>query len=239
MTVSISVITATYNAARDLPRLVESLQSQTDKKFEWVVADGASNDGTLELLDSINDIDIVVDSQPDFGIYDALNRAIKLSKGNYYLVLGADDILYPDAIALFKESIIHKQVDMVTANVVVNGSVCGVRRPWPWLYGPFSYVSCHAVGTLINKQLHDRYGMYSPKFPIAADQLFLLRAVDGGANIAKANFEAGEFATDGMSGNDVLGTLAEGVRVQILTGRNRLFQLLIFFFRVIKNYRKL
>jgi len=86
---SFTVITATYNAQNHLPMLIESLRKQSDKEFEWVVADGASDDGTLELLQSIDDLNIVISSQPDFGIYDALNRAIRDSSGKYYIVAGA------------------------------------------------------------------------------------------------------------------------------------------------------
>jgi len=92
-TPTISIITATYNAAAVLPRLVESLIAQTDQDFEWVVADGASTDGTLEILEQAKTRlkNVVVDSRPDFGIYDAMNRAIKLSKSSYYLIVGADN----------------------------------------------------------------------------------------------------------------------------------------------------
>lgn len=69
----LSVITATYNAIEYLPSLIECLRKQEDQDFEWVVADGASTDGTLELLESITDLNIVITSQEDFGIYDALN----------------------------------------------------------------------------------------------------------------------------------------------------------------------
>ncbi|MEN9258541.1 MAG: glycosyltransferase [Gloeomargarita sp. SRBZ-1_bins_9] len=96
----LSVVTATYNAAHDLPRLIASLAAQTDQDFEWVVADGVSTDGTLELLEQARQKlqRVVVDSRPDFGIYDALNRAVKLASGEYYLVVGADDMLFPEAI---------------------------------------------------------------------------------------------------------------------------------------------
>ena len=235
----ISIITATYNAVEYLPRLVDSLRAQTDKNFEWIVADGNSTDGTKEILENITDLNLIVDSAPDFGIYDALNRAISRSNNDYYLVLGADDILYPDAVSSFRKLIKSTNADMITARVCVDNIIQSTRRAWPWLYGAFFYVSCHAVGTLINKHLHEQYGMYSAKFPIAADQLFLLKAGDGGANIVRADFVAGEFATDGVSGSDVLGALTEGLRVQILTGRNRFVQLIIFFLRVIKNYRKI
>jgi glycosyltransferase involved in cell wall biosynthesis len=235
----ISIITATYNAAEHLPRLIASMRAQSDQDFEWIVADGASTDATLDLLAAVKDLKLVIDTRRDFGIYDALNRAVGMAHGEYYLVLGADDTLYPETIASFRRVAIHSDADLITARVFAGGRIIGVRRPCPWLYGPFAYVGSHSVGTLIRKRLHKVHGLYSQHYPIAADQFFLKKAGDGGARIIKADFVAGEFSTKGTSGNDVLGSLTEGLRVQLLTGEKRVWQIMIFLARLLKNYRKL
>ena len=235
----ISIVTATYNAADHLPRLIASLRAQTDRAFEWVVSDGASTDKTIELLSDIYDLNIVLDSRPDFGIYDALNRAIELSKGEYYLVLGADDMIYPDTISSFRRIIDTSDADLITAQIFADGHICNFRRPWSWLYGAFAYISSHAVGTLIRKRLHQQNGMYSTRFPIAADQLFIKQACRNGARIIKANFVSGEYSINGTSGVDIVGTLSESFRIQLLTGENRFMQLIIFLLRLVKNYRRL
>lgn len=241
--VTISVVTATYNAAAHLPRLIDALAAQTDADFEWVVADGASTDGTLALLEQAKARlkHVVVDSRPDFGIYDALNRAVKLAQGKYYLVLGADDVLFPDAIVRYKEAAAQSQADFVTAKIQVGNIIAGRRpRRWEWLYGQFAHVSSHAVGLLIKKSLHDSLGYYSRRFPIAADQLFILRAVRAGAAINEQNFVAGVFDnTGGTSGRDVLGALTEGYRVQVEVSGGLLFQTFLFLLRVVKNHRKI
>ena len=94
----ISIVTATYNASQQIPRLVSSLRSQTNKNFEWIIADGGSTDSTLDTIREIDDLNIIVDSKKDFGVYDALNRAIQIASGKYYVVMGADDYFYKDAI---------------------------------------------------------------------------------------------------------------------------------------------
>ncbi|MDQ6966765.1 MAG: glycosyltransferase, partial [Mariprofundaceae bacterium] len=98
----ISIVTATFNAEQVLPSLIDSLRNQTDMNFEWVVADGASTDGTLDILQGIKDLNVHVSSQSDFGIYDAMNRALRLSTGDFYIVAGADDRFESDAIANFR-----------------------------------------------------------------------------------------------------------------------------------------
>lgn len=237
--IKFSVITATYNAAEVLPRLISSLQTQTDQDFEWVVADGASTDETLVLLEKAKEtLNIRMDSRPDFGIYDALNRAVKMAHGDYYLVLGADDEIFPETIKKYKNICSAMRPGMVTARVEVDGRSYGIRsRPWEWLYGQFAHVSAHAVGLVIRRDLHDRFGWYSRKFPIAADQLFILKAIHGEVSVCTGDFVAGRFSTQGTSGVDILGALVEGFRVQVMVGHNICLQLALLVLRVLKNIK--
>jgi glycosyltransferase involved in cell wall biosynthesis len=233
---SISVVTATYNVAPLLPALIESLGRQTDKRFEWVVADGGSTDGTLEILKGITDLNIVMSSQPDFGIYDALNRALHMVSGEYYLVLGADDTLAPDAIASFRDVAMETGADMVFARVQAGNQIRFPGGGKPWLRGHKAYVAEHAVATLIRRDLHDRFKYYSRRFPIAADQFFL-KTVCGSpqTKLAYAQFVAGNYAVDGVSGVDTAGTLTEFFRVQLETESCRIFQCVLFVLRLARH----
>lgn len=240
MPIKISIITATFNVANVIPALIASLKIQSDSDFEWIIADGGSVDGTLELLhEAADDLNVILDSRADFGIYDALNRAIGLSAGDFYLVMGADDVLYTDAIANFRQHAEVTKADVIAAKVVCDGRLIEVRRPWPWLYGQFAYISSHAVGSLIRRSLHDRVGGYSSRYPIAADQLFLLQAVKSGAGFVSVDSVVGEFCSKGLSGTDILGALSESLRVQVKTGKNPFVQIGIFVLRVIKNWRRI
>jgi len=232
----ISVITATYNAMEHLPDLVASLRDQVDKDFEWVVADGASTDGTLEYLDSIDGLNLKIISEEDFGIYDALNKAIKISDCEYYIVVGSDDYFYPDAISIYKGIIQeNNNLDLVTCPVKYANSVISPKGKWPWFYGQFSYISMHSIGLLIKKSLHDRFGYYSRKYPIAADQYFILRALRKGAVIRSGKDIVGVHGTDGVSGVDYLGVITEFYRVQVSVGFNKFVQTALCCFRLIKN----
>lgn len=234
----ISVITATYNAAAILPSLIQSLQNQTDKDFEWIVADGGSTDGTLELLASVEDIDISVISEPDFGIYDALNRGVRASSSDYYVVAGADDTFYSDAIQHFKQNI-SPEIDIVAANIEANGHVIRPGRGAAWLYGQFEFVAGHSIGTLFRRNLHQTYGFYSRHFPIAADQLFIKKCCQDQARLKLADFTAGRYGSNGVSSVDIAGSLSESFRVQLLTEKYKLPQFLIYCLRLIKNYSRL
>lgn len=236
--IRLSVITATYNAEKFLPRVIKSLQEQTDKDFEWIISDGASSDSTLEILKSTEGINIKVISGEDFGIYDALNRGIKACNGEFYLVIGADDELYPNAIQNYKEAI-EDGVDIITAYIDTNNGKIKPNSGPKWLKGQFHYISGHAVGSIYRTSFHQKFGYYSRKFPIAADQLFVLTIANCGVRIKILKSVVGKFSNDGVSSVDILGTLCEFYRVQVVMGENKFLQTVLFILRLIKNFGKM
>jgi len=227
------VITATLNAAEHLPGLIASLRSQTDKDFEWVVADGSSEDGTLDLLRTVTDINILVSSQKDFGIYDALNRAINISSGEYYIVSGADDHFYDDAIEKYRAAIMRSHADMIAANVMYDSRVIRKKKGPSWLFGQASYIAGHTLATAFKKDLHQLFGTYSSKYQIGGDQLFVLTACKGGASIYQADFVAGEMGAAGVSSVDRIGVAFEVFKIQMEVGGSFLVQSILLVLRLI------
>lgn len=230
----ISVITAVYNAESCIQNLIESLRDQQDKDFEWVVVDGASTDKTLEILKNINDLNIKIISEPDFGIYDALNKGVKACSGEYYLVAGADDIFFPNAINSYK-IVIQNDISLITATIIKGGHKLKGGKGQSWIYGQFHWISDHALGTLIKKELHNEYGFYSRKFPIAADQLFIKNCCQNGEKIKKIECVVGEFGCNGVSSVDSIGTCTEFFRIQLLTERYKWVQYILFVLKLTKR----
>ena len=90
---SISIVTAVYNGNNTIEETIRSVISQTYDNFEYIVIDGSSSDGTIEKLMQYDDqIDYWI-SEPDKGVYDALNKGIDLARGEWIYFLGADDVL--------------------------------------------------------------------------------------------------------------------------------------------------
>ncbi len=81
----------TYNAASVLPPTLKSVAEQSFRDFEYLVIDGASSDDTLRLVDEAAIAGTVVWSEPDKGLYDAMNKAIDRAKGDYLIFLNAGD----------------------------------------------------------------------------------------------------------------------------------------------------
>lgn len=240
---TLSIVTATYNAESYLPHLIASLVAQTDPDFEWVVADGGSTDQTLDLINAAKSQlkTIIVDSRPDFGIYDALNRAVKLASGDYYVVVGADDVLFPEAVANYKRACAETGADFVTACYYDGDKlIAGIRQPaWEWLRGMHAYVTGHAVGLAIRRDLHKKAGEYSRYFPLLADQLFILQAIHQGARVVLRDFIAGRYYSQGRSSRDVLGFILELYRIQVKMGHSLTFQTLLLLYRLIRCWPRI
>lgn len=180
---------------------------------------------------------MVVDSQPDFGIYDALNRAVKLASGNYYVVVGADDTLFPETVANYKKACRETGADLITAPYLCREQVVGIGQPaWEWLWGFRAYVTGHAVGLAIRRDLHNKVGEYSRYFPQAADQLFILEAVHQGATVAFRDFVAGRFYEYGTSGRNKLAGITEMYRIQVKLGHSLFVQTLLLFYRLMRHW---
>ena len=230
----LSVITATRNASTTLPQLIADLRAQSCQDFEWIVADGGSTDATLQQLAAVTDINLQVSSQADFGIYDALNRAIRLARADFYLVIGADDRLYPEAVAGFVQAIAAEPADVISADVRIGQHIrCAQGRRNGW-QGVMAAVSSHSVGTIFRVSLHQQLGFYTHRLPITADRLFIARILSAGVKIRRADFIAGEFTLQGTTGTDSVGLLTESLRVELMAGANRWVALGLFFMRLVR-----
>jgi len=178
----ISVVIATRNAAGTLARCLESIRAQTFRDFEVVVADGASTDGTLEILRANEDI-VAWRSEPDTGIYNAWNKALTRVRGEWICFLGADDWL-SDAQALERLApalragghgcrVVYSRVRFVDP---AGGVVDELGEPWPRarrrLLRGFNLPH---PGLMHHRSLFERHGRFDESFGIAADYELLLR----------------------------------------------------------------
>ena len=117
----ITIITSTYNVAKDLHWTIDSIKAQSYPHIQWIVADGASDDGTVEILQKHNELIDYWFSEPDTGIYDAWNKALEHVKGDWVQFIGAGDELYePDTLTKVAKYLkdAHPMYDLVYGQVM-------------------------------------------------------------------------------------------------------------------------
>ncbi len=179
----ITIITSTYNAAGHLPDAIKSIREQTYGNIEWIVVDGASRDGTLDILRQNEDVIDYWMSEPDKGIYDAWNKGIRHATGEWILFLGADDYLWT-------QDVLQKMAAMLDsaypAYRVVYGKVALVNQAGEGIYFPgeawervrnrFRSVMCLPHTALFHhRDLFRVHGEFDTSFRISGDYEFLLR----------------------------------------------------------------
>lgn len=177
----VTIVTATFNDLDLLSATINSIRSQTYKNFEWIIIDGGSTDGTVDLLKQNEDIISFWISEPDKGVYDAWNKAIKQSNGEWISFLGSGDKYYSNAVHRYIEYIQgnkNKNFDFVSSRVDYQyGAKEKTRiigKPWKW--NKFKKYMCTAhVGSFHNKRLFEIYGLFDDEYKITGDYELLLR----------------------------------------------------------------
>lgn len=119
----LSIIIPTYNSENTISDCLNSVISQTFTSFEVIIVDGLSGDNTLDIIKSTNDLRIKIISEKDSGIYDAMNKGIGLSKGNWLYFLGSDDLLYTNTVLeRISTTLMNTKNKVVYGNVAINGN---------------------------------------------------------------------------------------------------------------------
>lgn len=185
MSPRISIITVCFNARSALAATRASVFAQTCSDFEWIVIDGASNDGTIEDLQALDDPRARYLSEPDHGIYDAMNKGLKLATGEYVWFLNAGDVFY-DASVLAQVCEVDSGVDVIFGEAMVQsqeGQVLGLRSqvlphqcPTQLLKADFKR------GMLVSHQAfvvrREQTPAYDLKYQLSADLDWMLRILD-------------------------------------------------------------
>ena len=94
----ISVVTVSYNAATTIEQTILSVLNQTYDNVEYIIIDGGSTDGTVDIIKKYADKIAYWVSEPDNGIYDAMNKALKIATGDFLIFMGADDLFYTNDV---------------------------------------------------------------------------------------------------------------------------------------------
>ena len=174
---------ATYNASMYVKNCLDSIVPQLNEETELIIIDGDSKDGTQGIIMSFGDKVNIFISEPDEGIYDAWNKGINLSCGDWIMFIGADDRLLPTAISRYL-SILDNLPDSSSYDYICaknkyvnhNGQIVSILgQPPKWNMLRKGMVAAH-VGSLHSRSnLFETIGLFNTSFKICADYELLLR----------------------------------------------------------------
>jgi glycosyltransferase involved in cell wall biosynthesis len=196
----ISIITITLNAKRYLEQTIASIVNQTYSNMEYIIVDGASTDGTLDIIKKYeSEIDNWI-SEPDKGIADAMNKGIDLATGDYILFLHSDDYLVNSSVLERAAEYLEDRFDIFIFKVLLDvqgQNQVSRNRPLGWLTN-FKMGSCHQ-GQLYSRKLFQRIGNFDTSFKIDMDYDLILRAYRACASCNAVNIPLAVMRLIGIS----------------------------------------
>lgn len=185
-TPTISLVTVCRNGAATISKTIESVVTQKGDWLEYLIIDGASTDGTQDIVRSYQQIDQFV-SEPDQGIADAFNKGISMAAGEIVGFINADDQLLPGALDKVRDFFsAHPDIDVLHGDVLLHEGTLMIKRVRPagrWWY-PWRLVLFNHPATFVRREVYERCGLFDTSYAIAMDVEIFLRWLRKGVNIA-------------------------------------------------------
>lgn len=183
----VSIITTCYNRTATIRGAIESVLSQDYQDIEYIVVDGGSTDGTVDIIREYEGRIAYIVSEPDGGMYEAINKGIRISTGDVVGLMHSDDFFYDNhVISHIVERLTETGADFLygnglfvnfeNTNKVVRNWKGGTYRLWKVRHG---WLPLHPT-CYIRREAIERRGLYNETYKIAADSDFLLRYLLGG-----------------------------------------------------------
>lgn len=210
----ISIITVVYNGEETIERTIQSVINQTYKNIEYIIIDGQSNDGTLEVIDKYRSYIDKVISEPDNGIYDAMNKGIEQASGDIIGIINSDDWYEPDTVEKIVEQFENSDFDLIYGNVweiEEDGSRnknkiyqlediwCGMIIPHPSVF--------------IKTSIYQKWGYFDLSYKLSADFDLMLRLYVHGVKFGYINSVLANYRKGGRSSQNHELTIKEAIQI--------------------------
>lgn len=182
--VKISIITVCLNSKKTIESTIQSVINQSYSNIEYIVIDGGSTDGTTDIVNQYKSSITAFISEPDQGIYDAMNKGIALAQGDIIGLLNSDDIYtnnrtIEDVVYTFEK---NKNIDACYSDLVYINENNQVIRYWKsnaFKPGSFAYGWTPPHPTFfVKREAYAKYGVFSKEYKIAADVELMMRFIE-------------------------------------------------------------
>lgn len=212
MNPKISVIVVVFNAAKTIEKTITSVLGQTYNNLELIIIDGGSTDDTIKILKQIHDPALSWTSEPDNGIYDAMNKGIKKATGEWIYFLGADDELYNKEVLddLFREPRVVENTDFLYGNVRSDAFKGVYDGEFDFKKLLIKNISHQAI--FYHRNIFLKIGNYNLKYKTHADWDFNLRCFENkGIKIKYVDRVIAQFGKGGASSSYDISFLRESL----------------------------
>jgi len=221
-----SIVIVCLNAQSFIAEAIDSVLAQDSDEYELVIVDGGSSDGTLDVVrgfaDRLGDR-LRLSSEPDDGLYDAMNKGLRMSQGRYIVYLGADDRMAHGALAA-----VNRALDANRSPGIVCGATTVVGPHGRWLEQPRSFAGdrvprkapARHQSIFVTRQALQGASGFDTRYAIAADYDLYLRLIEAGATEVLIDDVLSEFRLGGVSSTAVMRTAREYRDIRVAHGSN-------------------
>ena len=206
-----SIITICYNSSKTIERTIKSVLDQTCKNYEYIIVDGASKDCTLDIVKQYEPLfegRMKWKSEPDTGIYNAMNKGIKCSSGDIIGIVNSDDWLEKNALDIVAKSLAEnsEDVDALYCGGIQFHRMNGSVKRWDVNLKSFKrqaplYImsGIRHPATFVPRQVYDRIGLFNEQMKLSADQDFILRCHFNGVKLIEIPQTLSNMSEGGIS----------------------------------------
>ena len=232
----LSIITVVKNAETTIERCIKSVLNQKYKNIQYIIIEGNSNDKTKEIINKYKDKISLIISGDDNGIWDAMNKGVKLAEGEIIGFLNADDFYYENSLEIINKYFNDKNIDFVFGTVekykIMHGYNPSIIK---WSFG---FYTSHSVGFFIRTKKHREVGLYNTKY-LSADLDFFYKMIVNfnlkGISTKKDEI-LGKFNKGGFASKvNYIDHLRDLNRIRIDNNQNKFFVLLLYLIKIIKK----
>lgn len=230
MNPKISIITICYNSEKTLETTILSVINQSYDNWEYIIIDGGSKDGTVDIIKKYQKNISYWVSEPDKGISDAFNKGIRVATGEIIGIVNSDDQYLPGALQVIADNY-DPAIDVYRGAILIHDE--GNKMDYTYQPSmkfrklPIKVNVCH-LPTFITKNAYEKYGSYSTEFKLAMDLDLLRRFYRAGAKFKKIDRVLGRFNVGGVSTAAGIENGFEERRKVILNNGGTKFDVLIY-----------
>lgn len=234
----ISVITAVMNDASHIAETMESVLGQGYEDLEYIIIDGASTDGTREKIAARAGELAHFVSEPDSGIYEAMNKGIRLATGDVIGIINSGDHYLPGALQQVADAFGEEPGRRIFWGDVIYEHLGRIRgfRPENLHTGAFA----PHPSMFVPRAVYEEIGLYDESFRLLGDYDFMYRAVNHcGVEVLYVAEPVAFYREGGLSDRHIYRCLQDELQVKLRYGANPLVSRIVWFLKVLKNFSRI